>query len=215
MLLINETFLLLANKSFKIDHQHLSCINNLKIWLIIHFMTTIVMEFLILHIIILIYSIIISFFYCYWRNIHHFLESNWLYIYHLDTYSLMRIVLKKEMQLILTYISIAFLYTRFPLSDRKNILTYFNFLRWLIEASLLPQILILALINYYFICPENFFHLYHSFYITIVMTRIPLFFFMRYAEIQPNFFLNEFQKIFFNVFCYLPSKYTIDSKSIQ
>jgi hypothetical protein len=57
-----------------------------------------------------------------------------------------------------------FLYTWLQFINTNYRVTYFNFLRWLIEASLLPQILIITLFVY-FVCvaEENFFHLYHTF----------------------------------------------------
>ncbi len=71
----------------------------------------------------------------------------------------MIIVLKKEMKLIFVYVYIAFLYTWLQLVNSNYIVTYFNFLRWLIEASLLPQILIITLFVY-FVCMEQTFSIY-------------------------------------------------------
>jgi hypothetical protein len=184
----------------------MSCVSNMKIWLIIHFIITCLTENLLLgHIIVPVHLIMILFFNCYWRRISNVMNSNWLDIYDLDRYSLMIIVLKKEIKLIFVYVYIAFLYTWLQLVNSNYTVTYLNFLRWLIEASLLPQILIFTLFSY-FLCIENFFEQYHLYYVPTIMIKIPLFVLMRYAEIQSDFFLNRLQTSLFDIFCYWPSK---------
>jgi hypothetical protein len=133
------------------------------------------------------------------------MDSNWLDIHDLDRYSLIIIVLKKEMRLIFFYVYIAFLYTWLELVDSSYSITYFNFLRWLIEASLLPQILIITLFLY-FLCLENFFELYHLFYVPTIIVKIPLFILIRYSETQSEFFLSGCQTFLFDIFCNWSSK---------
>jgi hypothetical protein len=205
ILLINETFLLLRNQSVSTGYEQLSCISNVKIWIIIHFIIKLLIESLLLSIVCLFQFIMVLFCYCYWRRIRNFMQSNWLDIHNLDTYSLMIIVLKKEMKLIFIYAYIAFLYTWLDLVNSKYTLTYLNFLRWLIEASLLPYVLTITLFGY-FLCIENFPGTYHLFYAPSIITKVPLFILMRYAEIQSDVFLNRLQILLFNAFCYWPSK---------
>jgi len=201
VLSINETFFLLRYQSFDTEHKQFLCVSDMKIWLIIHFIIIRFVElFLSAYISCLLYMMMI---FCnsYSSRIGNLMESNWSNIYDLDRYSLMIIVLKKEMKLIFFYVYIAFLYTWFKLVDSSYIVTYYNFLRWLIEASLLPQILIITLFLY-FLCLENFFELYHLFYIPTIITKIPLFVVIRYGEIQSDFFLNGLETFLFNRFCY-------------
>jgi hypothetical protein len=208
ILSINETFLLLPNQSLSIEYKPLSCVSNMKIWLIIHFIITRFVEnYLFLQIICPLQFIITLYFNRYWRRIRNIIESNWSDIYNLDTYSLMIIVLKKEMKLIFVYVYMTFLYTWLQFINSNYRVTYFNFLRWLIEASLLPQILIITLFVY-FVCAaeENLFHLYHTFYVRTIIIKLPLFILMRFAESQSDFFLNALQTLFFRVFCYFSSK---------
>jgi len=208
ILSINQTFLLLPNQSLSIEYKQLSCVSNMKMWLIIYFITTRFVEnYLFMHIIFLFQWIMTVFFYPYWRRIRNIMGSNWLYINELDLdrYSLMIIVLKKEMKLIFVYVYIAFLYTWLQLVNSNYMVTYFNFLRWLIEASLFPQILIMTL-PCYFVCMEHFFDLYHAFYVPIIIIKFPLFILMRYAEVQSNSFINELQMLFFNGSCYFSLK---------
>jgi hypothetical protein len=171
ILSINQTFLLLPNQSLSIEYKQLSCVSYMKIWLILHFITTHFAEScLFMHIFFPFQLIMTLFFYPYWRRMRNIMDSNWLYIYdfNLDRYSLMIIVLKKEMKLIFVYVYIAFLYTRLQLVNSNYMVTYFNFLRWLIEASLIPQILIITL-PLYFVCMEHFFDLYHAFYVPAII----------------------------------------------
>jgi hypothetical protein len=80
----------------------------MKIWLIIHFIIIRFVEnYLILQIICPLQLIMTLYFNRYWRHIRNVIESNWFDIYNLDTYSLMIIVLKKEMKLIFVYVYIA------------------------------------------------------------------------------------------------------------
>jgi hypothetical protein len=208
ILSIDETSILLPNQSLSIEYEPLSCNSNMKIWLIIHFIITRILEyFLYTQIFCSLQLMIMLFFYDYWSRVSNVLNSNWWNIYDLDRYSLMIIVLKKEMKLIFVYVYIAFLYTWLQLVNSNYTVTYFNFLRWLIEASLLPQILIIALFLY-FLCmqEENFFFLYHMVYVPIIIVKVPLFILMRFAESQSNFFLNRLQTWLFYMFCYFASK---------
>jgi hypothetical protein len=207
ILSINETFILLSNQSLSIEYKPLSCVSNMKIWLIIHFAIIRILEnFLYLQILCLLQWIMTLFFSDDWSRISNVLNSNWWNIYDQDRYSLMIIVLQKEMKLMFVYVYIAFLYTWLQLVNSNYTVTYFNFLRWLIEASLLPQILIIALFVYVCMQEENFFFLYHIFYVPVIISKIPLFILMRFAESQSNFFLNGLQTWLFNMFCYSSSK---------
>ena len=58
------------------------------------------------------------------RHIGDFMESNWLHIYDLDTYSLTIMILKREMKLIVVYVFFAFLYTWLQLVKSNYAVTY-------------------------------------------------------------------------------------------
>jgi hypothetical protein len=200
MLLINETFFLLPNQSLSIEYQQFVCVCNMKIWLLIYFMITRLIDgALLIHIILQLYMMTIIFFHRYQRPLNDFLRNNWLDIHDLDKYSLMIMILKKEMKLIFVYVYITFLYTWFQLVNSKYSVTYFNFLRWLIEASLLPQVLLLSLP--YLLDSEGFFRMYHILYVPTIIIKVPLFILMRYVEIQSDFFLNKLQIFFFSTYC--------------
>jgi hypothetical protein len=203
MLSINETFFLLRNQSFDIEHKQFLCVFDMKIWLIIHFMVTRLIDTgLLLYILLQLCMIMIMFFYRYFPHVSNILEGDWLNIYQLDSYSLMILVLKKEIKLIFIYVYITFLYTWLQLVDSNYTVSYMNFFRWLIEASLILQILCLTLTSYCALCPIDFFRAYHLFYAPTMIMKVPLFILMRYAEIESDLFVNKFQISLFNAHCY-------------
>lgn len=214
VLLINETYLSLRNQSLSIEYEQFSCISNVKIWIIIHFIITLFIESFLFLIVSWSQYIMMLFCHCYRTRIRNFMQSNWSDISDLDRYSLMLIVLKKEMILIFVYTYIAFLYTWLDLANNHYTLTYLNFLRWLIEASSLPYLSTITSFGY-FLCVGSFPETYHLFYVPSIITKIPLFIWMRCAEIQSDVFLNRFQILLFNGFCYGPLNLHIYRKCIK
>jgi hypothetical protein len=118
------------------------------------------------------------------------------------------------MKLIFIYVYIAFLYTWLQLINSNYTVTYLNFLRWLIEASLLSCVLIVT-ISEYFLGVMDFYEVYYYLYRPAIIIKVALFVLMRYAEIQSNFFLNQFQILLFNTYCYWPPKSNMYEKSIK
>lgn len=73
ILLINEILLSLPNQSLSIEYQQLSCIHNMKIWLIIHFIITRFIDtYLFMCILVLFDVIVMLISYRYWRRIKNF-----------------------------------------------------------------------------------------------------------------------------------------------
>jgi len=68
-----------------------------------------------------------------------------------------------------------------------------TFRRWLIEASFIPAIVIGTFFVYYVRFIYGIFDEYQSIYFITIMLKMPLFFLMRYAECQHDFFLNKFE----------------------
>ena len=188
MLLMNEIYFLLLNQSSSIEYQTFICVSNMKIWLSIYFTVTRLIDFGLLVHIMYLYVMTMLFFRRYQIPLNDFLINNWFDVHHLDQYSLMIIVLKKEIKLIFVYICIIFLYAWLQLVNSNYRVTYFNFRRWLIEASLLPQVLAVALLPSYLTDLMIFFQMYHIFYVPFVIMKVPLFILLRYAEIQSDFF---------------------------
>jgi hypothetical protein len=203
------------NQSLSIEEKQLLCISNVHIWLVIHLIMTRLIDFLFLLCLINQLSmILVSLSYHYLRNLCDLMGSSWLEICHLDDYSLMIIVLKKEMKLIFIYVYIAFFYTWLDLFNSNYRITFLNLIRWFIEGSLFPQIFFFAIIEYLLgiMC---FFEIYHLLYFPTILIKVLLFILMRYAESQPHFFLNQFQIFLFNTYCYWPNRENLSDKLIE
>jgi hypothetical protein len=71
-------------------------------------------------------------------------------------------------------------------------ITSMNFHRWLIKGSFAPS-LIRSLFVCYIGCIDNIFDEHQPLYIIAIILKVPLFFVMRYAESQPDFFLNNLE----------------------
>lgn len=202
ILMINETFLLLPNQSLSMEYKQLSCLSDMKVWLIVHFMTSRFIEYaLIIPLIFSLNLILILFFFDYWKRMNDLISGNWRDIWELDRISLLIIVIKKELKLILIYVYIVFFYTWLQVVSNNHRITYFNCLRWFIEASYLPQTVFFTGICYC-LCIDDFFSAYNLHYRPMIAMKVPLFILMRYAEIQSDFFVNRLQIYLFNICCY-------------
>jgi hypothetical protein len=77
-----------------------------------------------------------------------------------------------------------------------------NFSRWLIEASCAPFLLLAFLGGHYLECVDIIFDEHQVFHLIGIALKIPLFFWMRYAESQPDLFLNHIETALVNLlFC--------------
>lgn len=206
---MGEFSLFLRNQSWLTEYQHVQCISNKKMWLTVHFVMARLFEnFLMIYAVILLYLIIKWFFSSYHRCILNIMTSNWFDIHHQDDYSLMIIVLKKELKLTSVYICIAFLYTWLPVVDKYHSVSYFNFLRWWIEASLLPWTILTTFLDEFPSIPsiEDICRLYHLFYTPVMVTKLPMFIGLRYVESQFSCSINDLQIIFFDILCFISVK---------
>jgi hypothetical protein len=109
-----------------------------------------------------------------------------------ERYFYVIILFIKEMALTFVYFLFAFLYKWFRLANNDSPITSVNFRRWLIEGSLAPYLFSGIILEYYIGCLKTF-DQYQSFYIIGMILKLPLYFSMRCAENQPDFFLNRFE----------------------
>ncbi len=107
------------------------------------------------------------------------------------------------MSLVFVYVLFAFLYEWFGLSNNGDRITSMNFRRWLIEASYAPCLLCGFLCGYYLGCLDVIFDEYQIFHLIGITLKIPLFLWMRYAESQPDLFLNHIETSFVSILCKL------------
>lgn len=110
------------------------------------------------------------------------------------------LVLEKEIKVTFIYVSMCFVYAWLDLVSSNYKITYVNFVRWLIEASLLPLTLIATLLHN-FSWTENFFVVYQLCYLPSLIIKFPVLVLMRYAEYQPQFSINTIVASIFDVFC--------------
>lgn len=89
------------------------------------------------------------------------------------------------------------------MADNGGRLTSMNFRRWLIEASCAPFLLCGFLCGYYMGCLDMIFDEYQVFHMIGITLKIPLLFSMRYAESQPDLFLNHIETSLVSMFCQL------------
>ena len=86
-----------------------------------------------------------------------------------------------------------------------------NVRRWLIEAAGGSFLLLAFLGGLMFQCLDTVSDDYQVFYLTGIALKILLFFCMRYAESQPDLFLNHIETALVNMFC----KSTIEYNPIE
>ncbi len=75
-----------------------------------------------------------------------------------------------------------------------------NLRRWLIEASYSPLVFAIVIL-YYIESIDNVLDEYPLIYVFTMMHKVPLFFLMRYAEGQPDCFVNKFEAYLVNRYC--------------
>ena len=103
-------------------------------------------------------------------------------------YVIVLFIKDKEIALVFLYVLFAFLYKWFRLVNNDTPITSVNFRRWLIESTLAPCLFGGILLEYYTGCLSTLFDQYQSFYIIGMTCKIPLYFFMRCAGSQADFF---------------------------
>jgi hypothetical protein len=205
MLFRNETSLLSDVSLSAIDKKQMTCIMEMQIWPHIHLIIIVFIQFILANIYIVLSFVSLLLFLmspCFRSFLRIIKENIRLGLYNEEERYLYGItLLKKEMILIFVYMLFAFLYNWFGLVNNDNRITSVNFRRWLFEASFAPVVLCLAFFSYYMECVENLFDKYQLIYIYAIMLKVPLFFLMRYAESQSDFFLNELEASIFYSLC--------------
>jgi hypothetical protein len=99
----------------------------------------------------------------------------------------------KEIILILVYILFAFFFKFLGFVNDDSSITQMHFLRWFIEASFFPVLIIICFYIYYVRCIDQIFDQNQTIYIAVIMLKVPLFFWMRYAECQLDAFPNRLE----------------------
>lgn len=192
----------LTINSLSIEYQPFNCVGDAKMWLFAHFIISRCIDTMLVIDAVMVFHVLMCFS-CFdtpffWR----FVGRSTFDVLGLDEHRLRRIIFRKELKLVSTYISIAYLYTCLVSSSIVPSISPFTFFRWLIEAAFLPQTLML----YMCASNHNLFAVtkhYCNFYVRTIVAKSFLFVFMRYAEMHSEFVLNDCAVDIFKVSCAL------------
>jgi hypothetical protein len=181
------------------------CLGSMRSRLQTHYMVVslIDMSFAFIYMYLLALSVGLVIFSGRFRRIIHIIQSN----IHLGSYSPSKrysyamVVLIKEVLLTFVYILFCYIYKWYGLSNNANYVTSMNMRLWFVEATLIPFLCSAFLIEYSVGRPDIIFDKYQLYYIVAISLKLPLFFFMRYAESHPDFFLNHFELFLLKKIC--------------
>ena len=183
----------------------MSCIFKTRIWLTTHFFITVIVHTVTLYIYIsLLFLYVVIFLYspCF-RSFIRAINSNIrLHSYaHEGRYFYGIILLLKETLLVFVYVSFAFSYEWIRRGNNIDGVTSIHFYRWLIEASCAPFLLCAFLVGYSMQCLDMVFEEYQIFHLIGITLKISLFFWIRYAEIQPERYLYHMETSIVGLLC--------------
>jgi hypothetical protein len=197
MLLMNETLSLFSVQLLVIDNERMRCLVSMQSRLENHFtvVSIIQMLFASIYIALLTVPMFLLIFSSRFRYIYHIIKSNIrLRSYSpLQRYSYIAVVLVKEVLLMFVYILFCCIYQWYGLSNNATHVTWIQIRRWFVEATCVPYLCFCFLIEYSVGRPNIIFDEHQSYYIAVILVKLPVFFVMRFAESQSGFFLNRFE----------------------
>ncbi len=197
MLLINEKLSLSSVQLLVMDNNRMRCLVGIQSRLLNHFtvVSIIQMLFASIYITLVCVSVLLFIFSNRFRYIFHILQTN----IRLQTYSPLKryryaaVVLVKEVLLIFVYILFCCIYQWYGLSNNAMHLTWIKIRRWFVEATSIPLLCFAFLIEYSVGRTNIIFDEHQSYYIAVILVKLPVFIVMRFGESQPDFFLNHFE----------------------
>lgn len=199
--LINKTLLLLPNQSLSIEYKQFSCHSSITVWLIIHLITSRVAEFIFLTpVVVCLFNIRLLCFYHHRRDSDHSIVRDWVDIRDRNRYSILIIVMKKEFKLILTYGCIAFVSSWLQVINKDYRITYLNIVRWFVESSFLPEMLIITVLDYFL--GGDCFEMHYSSFVPMIRMKILFFILMRFIESDSPCTIDRIEKSLFDIYCY-------------
>jgi hypothetical protein len=197
MLLTNETLLLLQVGLSSNDDKYMSCIVNMQWWLITHYMAMCLIHLILLmsYLWITCVSTTIYLFSSSFRNLISIIEESIQVRSYEDEerYFYWIIMMMKEITLIIAYSLLAFFFKFFGFVNNDSSITQMNVCRWFIEASFFSFLFVSCFCIYYVRCMYDIFDEYQTVYMIIIMLKVPLFFWMRYAEYELDAFPNKLE----------------------
>ena len=191
---MNETLSLFSVQLLVIANNRMRCLTSMQSRLQNHFTVVSIIQMLFagIYIASLIVFVFLFIFSIRFRYIFHYIQSNIrLRSYSpLKRYSYISIVLVKEVLLIFVYILFCCMY---ELSNNGTYITWIKIRRWFVEATCVPYLYFAFLVEYSVGQTNIIFDEHQSYYIALILVKLPVFFVMRFAESQPDFFLNNFE----------------------
>jgi hypothetical protein len=203
MLLTNETLLLLQSGLSSNGDKYMSCIVNMRLRLMTYYITVCLIHIIFLVAFVWLISLTMIFYaFSYsFRNMIRIIHVNIHVRSYEQRYFYWIIIMIKEIILILVYIFFGFFFNFFGFVNNDSSIRQMYFSRWFIEASFFPVLIVICLCTYYIKCMYDIFDEYQTIYIIVIMLKVPLFFWMRYAECQLDAFPNTLESFIRSVMC--------------
>lgn len=164
----------------------LDCVGSVRVWLIAHHFITAIADVICLFISSILwssYSIAYLLSPDFRRLVDHICfiirwpshenERGFIYVF---------VLLLKDIAFILVYVSSATLYEWFRSDGGSDCLESMKLQLWMIEATIVPSLLICFAVGYLLDCIDVVFDDYQLIHVVLTVAKIPLFFWMRYAE---------------------------------
>ena len=194
----NESTLLNFNDNKQIFSL---CVSTIWSWLILHLCYTCFVTACVLSPSVLLLSGIGELLWTWHRSDHQRIEDISVYERDYSRFAQFRRYVLYELQLIFTYVSLAFVFT---LMMNNHSVRWRTIFYWMIEASYVPHI-------FFFIFLSAYLDVWNAPYViefdSILtspfgyMLKVTLFVWMRYVELYPSSRLNDYQTYFFYYYC--------------
>jgi hypothetical protein len=194
---MNETLSLFSVQLLVTDNKRMRCLVSMQSRLQNHFTVVSIIQMLFASIYIALFfvSVFLFIFSSRFHYIFHIIQSNIrLRSYSpLKRYGYIAVVLVKEVLLIFVYILFCCIYQWYELSNNATHVTWIKIRRWFFEVTYVPYLCFAFLIEQSVGRPNIIFDEHQSYYIAVIVVKLPVFFVMRFSESQPDFFRNHFE----------------------
>ena len=186
MVLTNDTVSLFPVHWLATDDRHMDCIANVRVWLIAHYLITVLVDAPCLFICSTLWSSYVTAFLLFprvrrfegdicptirWPS--HGNDRNFSYVFFL---------LLKDITFVLVYVSGAWLCEWLRSNGNGDWIGLMKLQLWMIEGTIIPGLLFSLAGGYLLDCLDLLFDEYQLLHVALTVSKIPVFFWMRYAE---------------------------------
>ena len=186
MILTNDTLSLFPAHWLANDDRHLDCIANVRPWLIAHHFTTVLVDTPCIFIYSILWSSYLTAYFLFpsvrrFESAHrlkirwpsHGNDRGFLYVFSL---------LLKDILFVLVYVSGACLWEWLRSGANGDRIASMTLQLWIMEATIIPGLFYSFLGGCLFDCLDLVFEEYQLLPVALILCKIPVFFWMRYAE---------------------------------